>query len=387
MSANPFGRDAKRLVRVGWKFILMAVALNYLPSVGISATLTIADGAGNSTNIAETMPGYIEADCSIGGWTIFRLTALSKPAIGSSIHPKSDVNAQIIFDPSISSKPGGNQLTVTLTEDSVGPIEAPTVATFEGSAGMIHGTMGVIWNSFTNGNLLITVDDTWTGGFGFNNKTTLPGFTGSLAMKIVCVASNQTFFSYDELLMLSNAPGTVANLQVHQQAGAPVVDISYDLIGDASGYSASVLISTNGGLSFGASATHFIGDGIQGLAEPGTGRHIIWNTGADLGYGSFSNVVVQLSAQGPATNSSSFTVDLPGPSGGMLGLGSAQSLATNGFALTFQGIVGSNYLIQGSTDLTNWVPVTNFLSTNSTMYLLDAEATNFTTRFYRAVAQ
>jgi hypothetical protein len=63
-------------------------------------------------------------------------------------------------------------------------------------------------------------------------------------------------------------------------------------------------------------------------------------------------------------------------------------LAPNGFHLTLQGMtVGSNYLLQGSTDLVTWQSVTNFLSTNATMNLVDTNASKFTRRSYRAKAQ
>ena len=69
----------------------------------------------------------------------------------------------------------------------------------------------------------------------------------------------------------------------------------------------------------------------------------------------------------------------------VLGFGSAQPLSSNGLALMLQGPVGSNYVIQASTDLVTWLPVTNFVSTNSPFYFNFPTATNYSHRFYRAV--
>jgi hypothetical protein len=70
-----------------------------------------------------------------------------------------------------------------------------------------------------------------------------------------------------------------------------------------------------------------------------------------------------------------------------LGFDTLHPLVANGFSLTLQGPVGSNYVIQVSTNLVNWQQLTNFTSTNATMYILDSSATNYKKRFYRAVGQ
>jgi uncharacterized repeat protein (TIGR02543 family) len=70
-----------------------------------------------------------------------------------------------------------------------------------------------------------------------------------------------------------------------------------------------------------------------------------------------------------------------------LGYSSAQPMSANGFLLNVQGPVGSNYVIQVSSDLVNWQPLTNFVSTNATTYFQDTSATNYSRRFYRAKTQ
>lgn len=67
-----------------------------------------------------------------------------------------------------------------------------------------------------------------------------------------------------------------------------------------------------------------------------------------------------------------------------MGYNTAHPLSANGFLLNVQGPVGSNYVIQVSSDLINWQTLTTFASTNATMYFQDTSATNYSRRFYRA---
>jgi sugar lactone lactonase YvrE len=60
-----------------------------------------------------------------------------------------------------------------------------------------------------------------------------------------------------------------------------------------------------------------------------------------------------------------------------------QKLPNGDFQLAFYGLVGSNYLIQASTNLIDWQPFTNFTGTNFLLYFNDSGATNFKQRFYR----
>jgi hypothetical protein len=68
-----------------------------------------------------------------------------------------------------------------------------------------------------------------------------------------------------------------------------------------------------------------------------------------------------------------------------LGFGLTQPWTSNGLSLMLQGPVGSNYIIQASTDLMSWQPITNFTTTTSPFYFSDPAATNYDHRFYRGV--
>ena len=64
----------------------------------------------------------------------------------------------------------------------------------------------------------------------------------------------------------------------------------------------------------------------------------------------------------------------------MLGFGSPR-WATGSLDLMLVGPVGSNYEIDASTDLFNWLRVTSFASTNSPSYFSDPAASSYKQRF------
>jgi hypothetical protein len=67
-----------------------------------------------------------------------------------------------------------------------------------------------------------------------------------------------------------------------------------------------------------------------------------------------------------------------------LGFGSAQPLTSNGLSLMLQATMGPTYDIEASTDLSNWLAVTNIPGTNWPLYFTDPNASKYPWRFYRA---
>ena len=55
------------------------------------------------------------------------------------------------------------------------------------------------------------------------------------------------------------------------------------------------------------------------------------------------------------------------------------------FRFVLLGEPGRSYAIQGSTNLVNWIALTNFISTTGTDQFTDAAAASFNRRFYRAI--
>ena len=61
---------------------------------------------------------------------------------------------------------------------------------------------------------------------------------------------------------------------------------------------------------------------------------------------------------------------------------------TNGqFQLTLNGAQGSTYILQASTNLTDWLPIATNVPTTNLFNLMDTNAANFPHRFYRVIQQ
>ncbi len=63
---------------------------------------------------------------------------------------------------------------------------------------------------------------------------------------------------------------------------------------------------------------------------------------------------------------------------------SAEMLANGAVQLMFSGTAGQDYLIEASTNLASWQPISVLTASNGPLPFIDPEATNFTWRFYRA---
>ena len=87
-----------------------------------------------------------------------------------------------------------------------------------------------------------------------------------------------------------------------------------------------------------------------------------------------------------AANTSDFAMNLILVTNWMhLSFSSAHPLTSNGLDLSLDASPGLNCSMEVSTNLVSWTTLTNFVTTNSTMYFRDSSATSFNRRFYRAV--
>ncbi len=69
-----------------------------------------------------------------------------------------------------------------------------------------------------------------------------------------------------------------------------------------------------------------------------------------------------------------------------LGFQPGAAFGTNNLRLVLEGVPGVTYRVDSSTNLTDWVLISTFLSTNSLMYFEDTPAVLAARKFYRAVA-
>lgn len=121
-------------------------------------------------------------------------------------------------------------------------------------------------------------------------------------------------------------------------------------------------------------------------SQPATTNHWTnWNTTVELQKG--TNLVRAYAVDTSGNFSLTNSVSIVSSNSFALSLAftTVQPLATNGLNFALQVSPGLNGHIQVSTNLINWVILTNFIGTNSTIYFRDPAATNFNDRYYRAV--
>jgi hypothetical protein len=80
-------------------------------------------------------------------------------------------------------------------------------------------------------------------------------------------------------------------------------------------------------------------------------------------------------------NSSLLVTAVAGTSQPVLTIALVESGSTE---IELQGTVGKSYVIEASTNLVDWVSVTNVLSTDSIIHFFDASLANLKARYYRA---
>jgi hypothetical protein len=64
-----------------------------------------------------------------------------------------------------------------------------------------------------------------------------------------------------------------------------------------------------------------------------------------------------------------------------------QGFSNGGFQLRFVGAPGSNYVLQASTNLLDWIPISSNTATTNLLDLIDSNANNFPSRYYRVLLQ
>ena len=178
-----------------FKLTLPAVAMMLAASAYAVPTLTITDGAGNTTG-ALTAPGngQISFNGVVGDWDVNILSALSFPVLGTPSKPNIDVGGQDHYAPgSGGAGLGGNVLTITFTVDGFVNVNG----TVNASIGGFQGNGFLTFNTLANGNPLTASGVVPSGGFANSQSAGLSNLTGTLKEVITLTANGPEFVSFD----------------------------------------------------------------------------------------------------------------------------------------------------------------------------------------------
>ena len=115
--------------------------------------------------------------------------------------------------------------------------------------------------------------------------------------------------------------------------------------------------------------------------DPASGL-ITWRPAvAPSPYTTNATLMVSDNGRPPMTATQSFSITVSRPAQPQL---SAPALTDGVFALKVNGMAGPDYILLTSTNLSNWTPLQTNFSPVPPFVFLDARATNFSRRFYRA---
>lgn len=148
------------------------------------------------------------------------------------------------------------------------------------------------WASQINTNYSVLKNN----NLGLASWTLATNLTAAATNTKITTAINQTTASYFRVVQPVQSGLTVAGVTAGQRTGLPYVDIAYDLADVFQGTaSISVLVSTDGGLTYRAAAANFSGE-VGAAITPGAGKHIVWNVGTDWAAVTGSTVRVKIVA-------------------------------------------------------------------------------------------
>jgi hypothetical protein len=125
-----------------------------------------------------------------------------------------------------------------------------------------------------------------------------------------------------------------------------------------------------------AAANYTIGQSVVITATPRAGNAFLGWSGAASGSTNPLTVILNQSETIYANFSTNFNLSF------RLGPGSGTS---EGVEIDLSGELGSQYRVDGSTDLINWTPLFNLTNSVGTLHFVDTNAEHLNFRFYRAV--
>lgn len=171
-------------------FATAAAVLIATPCYAIPS-LTVTDGT-TSTTVSDAS-GIVTFSGAIGSWNINVDTGIASPPAGlggSPSNPAMDLTGQNTFNGTVGV---GNVLTVTFTDDNLGPIN--TILNHFVTGSVPIGTMTAVFNLLINGVVVDSING--FNGSGAFNATDVPAGSTVSVQAILTATSASAFTSFD----------------------------------------------------------------------------------------------------------------------------------------------------------------------------------------------
>jgi phosphodiesterase/alkaline phosphatase D-like protein len=304
----------------------------------------------------------------------------------TGLNPNTTYHYQLVANNSAGTTFGGDQTFITAINGS-----APTVLT--GGASSI-GTTSVFMNGSVNPNgLPTTAYFEWGTSTAYGNTVPNPPFNSGSGNNKIGTSAELTGLSLDttyhyQIVAVNSVGTTYGGDQTFTTTGLFPIPTT----GAASGISATRAFMNGSVNPNGLPTTAYFEWGTS-TAYGNTVPNPSFNTGNGN-----TNIGVSLELTGLrpnttyhyqllATNTvgSAYGGDQMFITVGLPVLGPIQLLPNGAVQFTLAGSIGQSYIIMASTNLVNWVTVTNLTLTSATEQFVDFSATNFDHRFYCVV--
>ncbi len=170
---------------------LAAVALLATQSAKAVPTITIADNNSNTASVSDAS-GIVTYSGALGNWNINIDTGIGGPPAnfhnGTATHPALDLGAQNQFNQTASGPLVGNVLTVTFTDDNLGPISEVMSQIVTGFS---FNNMTAVFHVLVNNVVVSTI----TGFSGLQNFNVTAGSDSTVALQAIFTATDANAFA------------------------------------------------------------------------------------------------------------------------------------------------------------------------------------------------
>jgi hypothetical protein len=206
--------EKSNLVYVNMKTLLTGIAaaamLVGIQSANAIPTLTVADNNGHSDSTSDASGFVSYKNLAFGNWDINIDSGIGGPPAnfrnGSATQPAMDLGGQNQFQQTTSGALVGNVLTLTFTDDNLGPLNGDLAHLVTGFS---HSGLSAVFHVLVNDVIVTTI----TGFSGLENVGVIAGSGSTVALQAVLTATNSTAFtSFDTDLSVPDAGATWAML-------------------------------------------------------------------------------------------------------------------------------------------------------------------------------